>query len=119
MTGNPPDDDHQGYDESSDLLSRTISSYIATERRGKARTIDDPTQMVIVNSILFFIAIQTDVTCSAALATMGRRIRPMNALGMWYRSAVSSIDATKKSAQKEVMTVTTRRLGRPLNTVDN
>ena len=44
--------------------------------------IDEPTQIPIVSSILFFIAIQTEVTCSAAFATMGRRIRPMNAFGI-------------------------------------
>lgn len=33
-------------------------------------TIELPTQIPIVSSILFFIAIQTDVTCSAAFAYM-------------------------------------------------
>ena len=79
---------------------------------------DEPTQMPMVSSILFFIAIHTEVTCSAALAyhargdqqssvnwgksaltTMGSRISPMNGLGMWYRVAVSSMDATTASQQ--------------------
>ena len=67
--------------------------------------------MPIVSSILSFIAIHTEVTCSAAFAcatsqvkpreemrvvltTMGRRMRPMNAFGISYLVAVSSIDAT-------------------------
>jgi len=64
-----------------------------------------------VSSILPFIAIHTEVTCSAAFAypkeisehpecekrkltTMGNNMRPMNGFGILYRSAVSSIDAT-------------------------
>ena len=60
----------------------------------EARTIELPTQIPMVSSILFFMAIQTAVTCSAALATRGNKINPMKGLGMWYRSAVSSIEAT-------------------------
>jgi len=58
------------------------------------RTIELPTQIPMVNSILFFIAIQMEVTCSAALATRGNKIRPMKGFGMLYRSAVSSMEAT-------------------------
>jgi hypothetical protein len=67
--------------------------------------------MPIVSSILSFIAIHTEVTCSAAFAcatsqvklrevtrviltTIGRRMRPMNVFGIAYLFAVSSIDAT-------------------------
>lgn len=38
--------------------------------------IEDPTATPIVISVLPFMAIQTDVTCSAALPTRGRRIKP-------------------------------------------
>ena len=91
-----------------------ISVCLAGDVEIRMLTIELPTQMPMVSSILFFIAIHTEVTCSAAFAykwrsvrtgygetwrgkirtTMGRRIRPMNGLGMWYRSAVSSMDAT-------------------------
>ena len=77
-----------------------------------------------MSSILFFNAIQTEVTCSAAFAyqidvnsyrmirervmnrltTMGNRIRPMKGFGMWYRSAVSSIDATTTGNRLQRMT---------------
>lgn len=74
-------------------------------------TIELPTQTPIVSSILPFIAIQTAVTCSAALAydkyerrwkhaasrirtTMGIRIRPMKGFGRPYLSEVSSMEAT-------------------------
>ena len=60
----------------------------------KRHTIELPTQIPMVNSILSFIAIQTEVTCSAALETRGNRIKPMKGLGMLYRSAVSSMEAT-------------------------
>ena len=62
----------------------------------RKRTIELPTQIPIVNSILFFMAIQIDVTCSAALATRGNKIKPMKGFGMLYRSAVSSIEATTR-----------------------
>jgi len=39
-------------------------------------------------------AIQMEVTCSAALATRGNKIRPIKGFGMLYRSAVSSMEAT-------------------------
>jgi len=61
--------------------------------------IELPTQIPIVSSILPFIAIQTDVTCSAAFATIGNSIIPMKAFGIEYRSAVSSIDATTVKTQ--------------------
>lgn len=60
------------------------------------RTIELPTQIPMVNSILFFIAIQTEVTCSAALETRGNKMRPIKGLGMLYRWAVSSIEETTK-----------------------
>lgn len=63
-------------------------------RVNKERTIELPTQIPMVNSILSFIAIQMEVTCSAALETRGNNIKPMKGLGMLYRSAVSSIEAT-------------------------
>jgi len=68
--------------------NRTKDTHIHPTMISKGTTnaaiwIELPTQMVMVNSILFFIAIHTEVVCSAALATMGRRIRPMNALLIW------------------------------------
>lgn len=67
------------------------------------RTIELPTQIPMVNSILPFIAIQTEVTCSAALATRGNKIKPMNGLGILYRSAVSSMEATTEQRQLGVV----------------
>lgn len=46
------------------------------------RTIELPTQIPIVRAILFLRAIQIEVTCSAAFATMGRRMTPINGLEM-------------------------------------
>ena len=60
-------------------------------------------QIPMVNSILFFIAIQTEVTCSAAFETSGNKIKPMKGLGMLYRLAVSSIDATTKRDDQEMV----------------
>jgi hypothetical protein len=37
--------------------------------------------------------------------TIGSRMRPINAFGMWYTRAVSSIEATSTSAQNAVTTV--------------
>lgn len=51
-------------------------------------------QIPIVSCILSFVAIQIDVTCSAAFAAMGMRMILMKVLEMWYRVAVSSTDAT-------------------------
>lgn len=82
-------------------------------------TIELPIEIAMVSSILSLAAIQTLVTCSAALAcqsedelrirnkynetarsnlrtTSGSRINPMKAFGIWYFSAVSSIEATTK-----------------------
>ena len=46
------------------------ASWVSRSQRkeGIHRTIELPTQMPIVSSILFFMAIHTDVTCSAAFA---------------------------------------------------
>jgi hypothetical protein len=57
-------------------------------------TIELPMQMPMGISIRPFAAIQTLVTCSAALETIGRRIMPMNPFGTWYLSATSSIEST-------------------------
>ena len=62
----------------------------------RKRTIELPTQIPMVSSILSFIAIQMEVTCSAALETRGNKIKPMKGLGILYRSAVSSMEATTK-----------------------
>jgi uncharacterized membrane protein len=54
-------------------------------RRGMTKVliwIELPTAMPIVSSIFPFKAIHTAVKCSAALATIGRRMSPMNASGM-------------------------------------
>jgi hypothetical protein len=53
-----------------------------------------PIQILIVISILCFIAIQTLVACSAAFATIGSKIIPIKAFGIEYLCAVSSMDAT-------------------------
>jgi len=53
----------------------------------EVRTIELPTQMPIVSSVLFFSAIHTLVTCSAALATIGMRMRPMKGFGCKRASA--------------------------------
>jgi hypothetical protein len=76
----------------------------------------------MVSSIWFFIAIQTEVVCSAALAcnhgnakwvrgldkkkaelltTIGSKIKPMKGFGTWYRSANSSMEATTLSGHKQ------------------
>ena len=56
----------------------------------------------MVSSILPFIAIHMDVTCSAAFATIGRRMRPMKALGIWLFSATSSMEATTSKTKVKI-----------------
>ena len=105
MVGDPADDHQQRHNERGNLLTGNpplASSWdakVETENQ-KQLTIELPTQMVIVSSILPFIAIHTDVMCSAAFAwfdlsirdglhrshenrrtTMGRRTRPMKGFG--------------------------------------
>jgi hypothetical protein len=65
----PSNDDQERNNESRDLLTREV--VVSTQpqlNEWVTLTIDEPTQMVIVSSILFFMAIQIEVTCSAALA---------------------------------------------------
>jgi hypothetical protein len=100
--GDEKDDGLKVLEEESERVSRTAQTPIIsprharvlcrathiqpmTTRRGTTNAaiwIDEPTQMPMVSSILFFMAIHTEVTCSAAFATIGMRTRPMKALGM-------------------------------------
>ncbi len=73
MVGDPADDHKQRHDERGNLLSRIAalarsSCAKAIGRKPKKLTIELPTQMPMVSSILFFMAIHTEVTCSAAFA---------------------------------------------------
>ena len=88
----------------------------------KAICIDDPTATPIARSILSFIATVTAVKCycsvilvekrgtSAALPTMGRRIKPTKASEMLLPATKPSILETKNSAQMATRTVATRSL---------
>jgi hypothetical protein len=53
----------------------------------------------MARSILFFAATVTAVTCSAALPTMGRMIRPIKAALTLVCSTIGSIASLMKSAQ--------------------
>lgn len=69
----PPANHHEEWhDEGGDLLTQIPIGMMSTEsertRKWMLRTIELPTQMPIVSSILSFIAIHTEVTCSAAFA---------------------------------------------------
>ncbi len=58
-----------------------------------------PMATPIARSILFLIETTTAVTCSAALPTIGRRIRPINVLLILAVSTIESILSTRNSAQ--------------------
>lgn len=65
----PPNYHEQGHDKGGDLLTQSVGVLVNAKRpSGCTRTIELPTQIPIVSSILSFIAIHTEVTCSAALA---------------------------------------------------
>jgi hypothetical protein len=73
MTSYPSNDDQKRNDESGDLLYIISQVSFVAQKRNKLMphgklTIELPTQIPIVSSILPFIAIHTDVTCSAAFA---------------------------------------------------
>lgn len=69
-----------------------------------------PTATPNAKSILFLRAQVTAVKCSAALPTIGMRIRPTKVSLMCHTLVTSSIAETKNSAQTPTMTVTTINL---------
>jgi len=71
----------------------------------KAICIEDPTATPIAKSILFFIATVTAVKCSAALPTMGSRIRPTKASEILLPETKPSILETRNSAHTATRTV--------------
>jgi len=66
----------------------------------RAIWIEEPTATPMARSILFFVATVTAVTCSAALPTMGRMMRPMKASLMPSCSSTTALmESTMNSAQ--------------------
>lgn len=67
----PANDHEEWYDKGGDLLTQIRRGLVKSPRKyvmWMLRTIELPTQMPMVSSILFFMAIHTEVTCSAAFA---------------------------------------------------
>ncbi|ANB12693.1 hypothetical protein AWJ20_960 [Sugiyamaella lignohabitans] len=64
----------------------------------------------MARSILSFMATMTAVTCSAALPTIGRRIKPMKVLEIPVLVTIESIESTRYSAQNATAIVTTNSM---------
>ena len=72
----------------------------------------EPTATPIDRSILSLIATVTAVACSAALPTMGRRIRPTNVVEMPASRVNPSMEDTMNSEQKATRVVEMARVMR-------
>ena len=79
----PPNYHEEGYDKGGDLLTQYVGVLVnAKKKKWMYRTIELPTQIPIVSSILSFIAIHTEVTCSAALACTTSQVKvPKGSVG--------------------------------------
>ncbi|KAI9595789.1 hypothetical protein BDF19DRAFT_440075 [Syncephalis fuscata] len=75
----------------------------------KAICILEPSATPIAKSILFFMAVVTAVICSAALPTIGSRIKPTNVSLKAPPLVIFSMELTSISAWKATKTVTATR----------
>jgi hypothetical protein len=76
----------------------------------RAIWMDEPTATPMARSILSFMATVTAVTCSAALPTMGNKIKPTKVSEMPLPSTMPSILSTRNSAHRATKTVDTTSL---------
>ena len=108
MTDDPAKDDGEWDDKQCDLLDES-ELVVWRRKEGRKLTMELPTATLILNVNLSFIETVTADTCSAALPTMGSKIRPMNSFEIPPALDNPSIESTSHSAVTATRIVTTTR----------